>query len=65
MMTMVDELRHLDGIKGNFYIESHGGRIWAENSVLDGKGTIFSFTLPLEIKSGIEAEKAGQVVANG
>jgi signal transduction histidine kinase len=30
-------------------IEAHGGRIWAENNVLDGQGTIFCFTLPLEI----------------
>jgi signal transduction histidine kinase len=29
-------------------IEAHGGRIWAENNVLDGQGTIFYFTLPLE-----------------
>ena len=28
-------------------IEAHGGRIWAENNVLDGQGTIFCFTLPL------------------
>jgi two-component system, OmpR family, sensor histidine kinase VicK len=28
-------------------IESHGGKIWAENNVLEGRGTIFSFTLPL------------------
>jgi two-component system sensor histidine kinase VicK len=35
-------------------IESHGGRIWAESNVLDGKGTIFGFTLPLETKDGVE-----------
>lgn len=29
-------------------IEAHGGRIWAKNNVLDGQGTIFCFTLPLE-----------------
>lgn len=28
-------------------IESHGGRIWGENNT-DGKGAIFTFTLPLE-----------------
>ena len=38
-------------------IEAHGGRIWAENNVLDGQGTIFCFTLPLEIKDRIEKEK--------
>ncbi|MGE5661302.1 MAG: sensor histidine kinase, partial [Ignavibacteriales bacterium] len=27
-------------------VEAHGGRIWAENNS-DGKGTTFSFTLPL------------------
>ena len=27
-------------------IESHGGRIWAENN-RDGKGATFSFSLPL------------------
>ena len=27
-------------------VEAHGGRIWAENR--DGRGSIFSFTLPLE-----------------
>ena len=43
-------------------IEAHGGRIWAENNVLDGQGTIFCFTLPLEIKDRIEKEKG--VIAN-
>ena len=38
-------------------IEAHGGRIWAKNNVLDGQGTIFCFTLPLEIKDRIEKEK--------
>ena len=38
-------------------IEAHGGRIWAENNVLDGQGTIFCFTLPLEIKDRVEKEK--------
>jgi signal transduction histidine kinase len=28
-------------------IESHGGRIWAEDNILDGRGTTFNFTLPL------------------
>ena len=27
-------------------VEAHGGKIWAENNK-DGKGAIFSFTLPL------------------
>jgi signal transduction histidine kinase len=31
-------------------IESHGGRIWAENNS-DGKGALFSFSLPVKIKS--------------
>jgi len=31
-------------------IEAHGGRIWAENNISDGQGTIFCFTLPLETK---------------
>jgi two-component system, OmpR family, sensor histidine kinase VicK len=39
-------------------IEAHGGRIWAENNSLDGQGTIFSFTLPLETKNGTETEKS-------
>jgi signal transduction histidine kinase len=30
-------------------IESHGGRIWAENNK-DGKGATFSFSLPLNKK---------------
>jgi two-component system, OmpR family, sensor histidine kinase VicK len=38
-------------------IEAHGGRIWAENNSLDGKGTVFSFTLPLETKNGVKEEK--------
>jgi two-component system, OmpR family, sensor histidine kinase VicK len=28
-------------------IEAHGGKIWAENNALDGRGTAFNFTLPL------------------
>jgi signal transduction histidine kinase len=28
-------------------VEAHGGRIWAENNALDGRGTTFNFTLPL------------------
>jgi signal transduction histidine kinase len=40
-------------------IEAHGGRIWAENNVLDGQGTIFCFTLPLETKDRVEGEKGG------
>jgi two-component system, OmpR family, sensor histidine kinase VicK len=35
-------------------IESHRGKIWAENNVLEGRGTIFSFTLPLASKNGIK-----------
>ena len=35
-------------------IESHGGKIWAENNVLGGRGTIFSFTLPLVSKNGVK-----------
>ena len=38
-------------------IEAHGGRIWAENNVLDGQGTIIGFMLPLETKNGIEEKK--------
>jgi signal transduction histidine kinase len=38
-------------------IEAHEGRIWAEKNVLDGQGTIFSFTLPLETKNGIEEKR--------
>lgn len=38
-------------------IEAHGGRIWAENNVLDGQGTIFYFTLPLETKDRVEERK--------
>jgi signal transduction histidine kinase len=38
-------------------IEAHGGRIWAEDNVLDGKGTIFSFTLPLATKNEIEKKQ--------
>jgi signal transduction histidine kinase len=28
-------------------VEAHGGRIWAENNT-DGKGAIFTFTLPIQ-----------------
>jgi two-component system, OmpR family, sensor histidine kinase VicK len=38
-------------------IEAHGGRIWAQNNISDGQGTIFGFTLPLETKNGIEEKK--------
>jgi signal transduction histidine kinase len=30
----------------SFRIESHGGKIWAENNS-DGKGATFTFTLPI------------------
>ena len=29
-------------------IEAHGGKIWAENNIVDGKGTILGFTLPYQ-----------------
>jgi signal transduction histidine kinase len=29
-------------------VEAHGGRMWSENNP-DGKGAIFTFTLPLSI----------------
>lgn len=38
-------------------VEAHGGRIWAENNALDGQGTIFYFTLPLETKDRVEEGK--------
>ncbi len=38
-------------------IQSHGGKIWAENNVMEGHGTIFGFTLPLEIRDGVEEEE--------
>jgi two-component system, OmpR family, sensor histidine kinase VicK len=38
-------------------IEAHGGRIWAENNVLDGQGTIFYFALPLDTKDRVEEGK--------
>jgi two-component system sensor histidine kinase VicK len=31
-------------------IEAHGGRIWAENNILDRQGTVFCFSLPLGSK---------------
>jgi two-component system, OmpR family, sensor histidine kinase VicK len=47
-------------------VEAHGGSIWTENNLLDGQGTIFGFTLPLE-KDGVEEEKGKgkRVIANG
>ena len=30
-------------------IETHGGKIWAGNNSDDGKGTIFRFTLPIQL----------------
>jgi hypothetical protein len=46
-MKMTDELRHLDGIKGNFYISESGYLAPAtyQNNV-DGRGATFMFTLP-------------------
>jgi two-component system, OmpR family, sensor histidine kinase VicK len=41
-------------------IEAHGGRIWAESNVIDGQGTIFCFTLPLEIKDSVEKGKGNE-----
>ncbi|MGH9983273.1 MAG: ATP-binding protein [Nitrososphaeraceae archaeon] len=38
-------------------IEAHRGRIWAKNNDLDGQGTIFCFTLPLETKDKVGKEK--------
>jgi signal transduction histidine kinase len=38
-------------------IEAHGGRIWAENNISDGQGTVLGFTLPLETKNGVKEEK--------
>jgi two-component system, OmpR family, sensor histidine kinase VicK len=34
-------------------IESHGGKIWSENNALEGRGTVFSFTLPLAPKNEV------------
>lgn len=34
-------------------IESHGGKIRSENNALEGRGTVFSFTLPLASKNGV------------
>ncbi|MBI2050809.1 MAG: hypothetical protein HYT31_03300 [Parcubacteria group bacterium] len=31
-------------------IEAHGGRVWAESEG-EGKGSMFTFTLPIEVKS--------------
>jgi len=37
-------------------VESHGGRIWAENNA-DGKGSTFYFTLPLELSESRSHEQ--------
>jgi two-component system, OmpR family, sensor histidine kinase VicK len=37
-------------------IESHGGRIWAENNSIEGRGTVFSFTLPLALRTDSRKE---------
>jgi signal transduction histidine kinase len=36
-------------------VEAHGGKIWAENNS-EGKGSIFTFTLPLVSASGLDVE---------
>jgi two-component system sensor histidine kinase VicK len=42
-------------------IESHGGKIWAENNVLEGRGTVISFTLPMAPENVIkEGGKEGR-----
>jgi two-component system, OmpR family, sensor histidine kinase VicK len=46
-------------------VEPHGGKIWAEQNVLEGRGTVFSFTLPLASNDGIEEEKGDWVLSNG
>jgi signal transduction histidine kinase len=33
-------------------IEAHGGKIWAENNS-DGKGSVFTFSLPLNERSHV------------
>jgi two-component system sensor histidine kinase VicK len=33
-------------------VEAHGGRIWGKNNA-DGKGAIFTFSLPLELESSV------------
>jgi two-component system sensor histidine kinase VicK len=37
-------------------IEAHGGRIWATNNT-DGKGAIFTFSLPLEKEKSMPSYK--------
>jgi signal transduction histidine kinase len=41
-------------------IEAHGGKIWAESNNIDGRGTTFSFTLPLvdAIEAGLNGKRS-------
>ena len=46
LQNQIEENVGADKPKNN--VEAHGGRIWAQNNP-DGKGAIFTFTLPLSI----------------
>ena len=41
-------------------IEAHGGKIWAESNDINGRGTTFSFTLPLvdAIEAGLNGKRS-------